>query len=65
MENIIVSVCIFILMAQIFFIFPLLKISKIAEKLETTNLLLTVMANKMGANDQDVKEAQSKCNGNL
>ena len=65
MEYLIGAICLLMLLGQIFFIFPLLKIFKIAEKLETTNLLLTVMANKMGATDNDVKEAHSKANGIL
>ena len=65
MENIIGIVCILILIAQITIIIPLLRIFHINEKLESTNLLLTVIANKMGATDQDVKEAHGKTNGNL
>jgi hypothetical protein len=62
MEHITGLLCFLIFLGQIIVINLL---SHMDEKLKTSNLLLTVMANKMGANDQDVKDAQSKVIGNL
>ncbi len=60
MEGLLVLFLVLILLAQIYFAIVQYRLLEIAHRLHTTNLILTVIANKLGATEEDVKEAMSK-----
>ena len=60
MEGLLILFLALILVAQIYFVIVQYRIIELSHRLRTTNLLLAVIANKLGATDEDVKEAISE-----
>lgn len=60
MEGAILVVVILIFIVQMLMFIAQMRLFEIANKLETANLILAIIANKLGATEDDVKEALSK-----
>ncbi|MCD6310380.1 MAG: hypothetical protein J7M18_06665 [Candidatus Eremiobacteraeota bacterium] len=60
MEGIILVVAILIFITQVLMFIAQLRLFEISSRLETANLILAIIANKLGATEEDVTEALSK-----
>ncbi len=62
MDALLAVVVFLIFLTQVFFLFLFAqhKLFEITARFETANLLLAVIANKLGATEEDVKEAIGK-----
>ncbi|MCL5036910.1 MAG: hypothetical protein M1269_07335 [Chloroflexi bacterium] len=60
MEGVILVIAILIFIAQIVMLAVQMRLYDIANRLDTANLILAIVANKLGATEEDVTEALSK-----
>ena len=60
MLGVILVIGILIFIAQVLMFIAQMKLFEVASRLETANLILAIIANKLGATEDDVAEALSK-----